>query len=273
MHETDLSLDAVRDGAGHLRRDGVVVGAVASVVRPRWTWGLPPRREEIVELHVDLDGEPRQVVRARGPQWPGVAEALAGRLSLPNGGQLDVAWLEGPERYALWRRLLPDAEEEWTCCLVEPVDDTETSARAEAARAVLDLVRPELTTAMVDAYADDDLPAEVAAAQEAIRARSTRTGGNAYMGLELDPGDEADWRLLRTYAPWSIRADLDGPDGAVCGMADGTQGLWAYVRSREVEGFAAAIAPRGDAYGCGVRRARPRRLRNRLRDRNGQTTT
>jgi hypothetical protein len=80
---------------------------------------------------------------------------------------------------------------------------------------VLEMLRPRLRLVVLDADSDfcDDLPDQVAQAQDRLRAlaaargarRGTRRDG---VIVELDPSDDAHWADLRTYAAWSINVDL-----------------------------------------------------------------
>jgi len=98
---------------------------------------------------------------------------------------------------------------DWTYVVDKDIVD-----RAEATLAcqtVLDALRPRLTRVRIDAYSDyrDELPPEVAQAQRWLRDVGRARGhGDPGMGIELDPADDSNWDVLRTYASWSINVDL-----------------------------------------------------------------
>jgi hypothetical protein len=89
-----------------------------------------------------------------------------------------------------------------------------------ACELVLEMLRPLLQLVVIDADSDfrDDLPDQVAAAQQRLRAvgaprAAGKTGNTGLTGMtgmtvELDPSDDQHWADLRTYAAWSINVDL-----------------------------------------------------------------
>jgi hypothetical protein len=92
-----------------------------------------------------------------------------------------------------------------------------------ACELVLEMLRPRLQLVVIDADSDfrDDLPDQVAAAQQRLRALGAPRGageigmtgetgmtGMTGMTVELDPSDDQHWADLRTYAAWSINVDL-----------------------------------------------------------------
>lgn len=103
------------------------------------------------------------------------------------------------------------------------VVDKHITSRAEAARvcdAVLDLLRPHLRSVTIDAYSDyhDQLPEDVVTAEARLKDLGGQRGGSDRgMGIDLDPSREDHWRILRTYAAWSINVDLFGEHGRELG--------------------------------------------------------
>lgn len=88
--------------------------------------------------------------------------------------------------------------------------------RAEAitvCAAILELLRPKLVAATVDAYSDfpDELPVEAATAERWLRDRGRALGHrDPGMGIDLDLFDPEQWTVLSSYAPWSINVELLG---------------------------------------------------------------
>ena len=87
-----------------------------------------------------------------------------------------------------------------------------------ACRAVLDVLRPRIAGASVDAFTDFRkviTPQADAAEEELHRISATQRKGKRFlrrpsqgMNVELDASDERQWSLLSCYAPWSINVDL-----------------------------------------------------------------
>jgi hypothetical protein len=106
--------------------------------------------------------------------------------------------------------------------------DKDITDRAEATfvcTATLEVLRPHLRLAIIDAYTDyaDELTTSAATAQASIRQLGSqqrhrsllhRLGlSDPAMAVHLDLTQETEWEILRAYAPWSISVDLYGPDG------------------------------------------------------------
>lgn len=97
------------------------------------------------------------------------------------------------------------------------VVEKEITTRDEAAKAcaaVLEVLRPALRFAAIDAYSDydDQMPPDVAEAGRWLRERgSDRRSGDPGMAVEVPVSD--GWEVLCRYAPWSIHVELygDGP--------------------------------------------------------------
>lgn len=102
---------------------------------------------------------------------------------------------------------------------------------------ILDLVRPRIAAASVDACSDyrDELPAEVEAAQERLREIGRRRRrGDPGMDVRLDPADEQDWATLRAYAAWSIETDLfDHDDDLIAVFHDSGASIAVWATSQE----------------------------------------
>lgn len=122
-----------------------------------------------------------------------------------------------------WRRasVPPPPDGSTREAVVEGLDDLADAARAEVARAVLDLVLPAATVLEVDCISDvADLPPDVAAALADLRA-TARPGRSlfgparepAYRGIPVDPGDDDARRAFRTVAPWSVHAEAADDTG------------------------------------------------------------
>jgi len=104
-------------------------------------------------------------------------------------------------------------------------DITDRSEATLACTATLEVLRPHLRLAIIDAFTDyaDELTTSAATAQAWIRRRGSeqrhrsllhRLGlSDPAMAVHLDLTEEAEWEVLRAYAPWSIAVDLYGPDG------------------------------------------------------------
>lgn len=107
--------------------------------------------------------------------------------------------------------------------------DAEAQARAEYAfaphaplsraqsdhvcQAALDVLRSALGFVVVDAFTDyeEEITKDVRAAQTGLRelaAEQHPRRRQPGMGIEVDPRDDEQWALLRTYAAWSINVDL-----------------------------------------------------------------
>ena len=105
------------------------------------------------------------------------------------------------------------------------VVDKEITARDEANRAcaaVLDVLRPALRFAIVDAYSDynDQMPPDVAEAERWLRQRgSDRHSGDPGMAVEVPVSDDG-WEVLCRYAPWSIHVELFGDGRSPVGTFD-----------------------------------------------------
>ncbi len=107
-------------------------------------------------------------------------------------------------------------------------DRTEAQA---ACRAVLDVLRPVVARAVIDAYSDDraEMPPDVVSVEARLRDMGRQSGhGDPGMGVEVAL-DEDGWQLVRTYASWSIhvelRDDIGGDLGTFhdCGYSIGVE--------------------------------------------------
>ncbi len=98
-------------------------------------------------------------------------------------------------------------------------DRTEAQA---ACRAVLDVLRPVVARAVVDAYSDyrAEMPPEIAAVEAKLREMGRQQDHrDPGMGIEVAL-DEDGWHLVRRYAPWSINVELcDDTAGASSGRS------------------------------------------------------
>ncbi|HEV2809477.1 MAG TPA: hypothetical protein VGV93_03655 [Acidimicrobiales bacterium] len=95
-------------------------------------------------------------------------------------------------------------------------DRTEAQA---ACRAVLDVLRPVVARAVIDAYSDDraEMPPEIAAVEAKLRDMGRQQHhGDPGMGIEVAL-DEDGWHLVRRYAPWSIHVELSDDSGRKLG--------------------------------------------------------
>ncbi|PFG39925.1 hypothetical protein ATJ97_2445 [Georgenia soli] len=108
-------------------------------------------------------------------------------------------------------------------------DITDRSEATFVCTATLEVLRPHLRLAIIDAYTDyaDELTTSAATAQAWIRQRGSqqrhrsllhRLGlSDPAMAVHLDLSQEAEWEILRGYAPWSIGVWLYGPGGLELG--------------------------------------------------------
>lgn len=87
-----------------------------------------------------------------------------------------------------------------------------------ACTAVLEVLRPAMRSAIIDAYSDDaDMPSAARDAEMQLRDHGARQPGrDPAMGVEVEL-DDAGWRSLLAYAPWSINVELIGIDGSQLG--------------------------------------------------------
>jgi len=86
-----------------------------------------------------------------------------------------------------------------------------------ACQAVLDVLRRRAMRVWIDAYSDyaDELPPVVVQEQDWLREKGrVRGSGDPGMGIELDPADDRSWEVVRTYASWSIHAELTADEEA-----------------------------------------------------------
>jgi len=97
-----------------------------------------------------------------------------------------------------------------TTYVVEEITTRDEAAKACAA--VLEVLRPALRFAAIDAYSDynDEMPPDVAEAGRWLRQRgSDRRSGDPGMAVEVPVSDDG-WEGLCRYAPWSIHVELYG---------------------------------------------------------------
>lgn len=102
-----------------------------------------------------------------------------------------------------------------------------------AIRVVLDSVRSRATRAVVDARGTGSPPADVAAAQAQLM--RVRAGHD----VELDPVDDAQWELVRAWAPWSLRVALDTHGRWLASVDDCGGDVRALLDSDDVSALAA----------------------------------
>lgn len=116
-----------------------------------------------------------------------------------------------------------------------------------ACREVLNLLRPHLDTATVDAYSDyrDELPPDAAEAERWLRERGRTLGrSDEGMGIDLDLADGKHWEVLNAYAPWSINVDLFGAGGRdLGGLYDCGLGIVAALTAAEAAILGDRLAP------------------------------
>jgi hypothetical protein len=94
---------------------------------------------------------------------------------------------------------------------------TDRNDAATACVAVLEVLRPVLRVALVDAYSDyeDQMPPDVAEAQQWLRQEgASQQGGDPGMSVEMNSLDADHWPIICRYAPWSIHVDLYGDGDA-----------------------------------------------------------
>jgi len=97
--------------------------------------------------------------------------------------------------------------------------DRDLASREDAeavCRAVVDVLRPVLRRARVDAVSDysDEMPAPVAEAEVALRALARRQrprDRDPVTAVEVTPADP-EWAAFELYAAWSIDVDLLAED-------------------------------------------------------------
>ena len=114
-----------------------------------------------------------------------------------------------------------DHSTEWFV-VEEHIHDRRLAARA--CQAILDLLKPRATRAVLDAYTDHrkPMPPDAEAAEDALWAKGKRQHKrDPGMNVELDLSDADDWDLLTRYAPWSINVDLyDATDDLIANFHD-----------------------------------------------------
>lgn len=114
-------------------------------------------------------------------------------------------------------------------------DDTDDIDEELAIGAVLDAVRARATRAVVDTRGEGAPPCEVVAVQSQLM--RVRAGHD----VELDPVDDAQWELVRVWAPWSLRVTLHARDRWLASVDD----CGASVRALLDAGEVAALADDG----------------------------
>lgn len=90
---------------------------------------------------------------------------------------------------------------------------TDRDDATTACVAILEVLRPVLRVALVDAYTDyeNQMPPDVAEAQRWLRQQGSKQHrGDAGMNVEVGVVDAHHWANLCRYAPWSIHVELYG---------------------------------------------------------------
>lgn len=114
-----------------------------------------------------------------------------------------------------------------------------------ACQAVLEVVLARVETAWIDAYSDEDELPEVAreAQKELFRMGRARESGDPGMGIDLDVSRGDHVRLLRTFASWSIGAELyDGAMQRVAHISDTGSSVCFNVTEEEAATIQAALS-------------------------------
>lgn len=107
--ERDPDLDPFDGGCLALRRDGAIVGHVATTLGTFWSPGRARTLQQWVWLVVVwADGE-KERAEEDHPPWTYVREIRDGTFSWPypgpRGGDYTVEWLPDDEREAMWAEL------------------------------------------------------------------------------------------------------------------------------------------------------------------------
>ena len=111
-------------------------------------------------------------------------------------------------------------------------DITDRNEAEEACQAVLDVLRPVLARAVVDAYTDhrEQMPAQVAAIERRLHELGSEQGQrDPGMGVELVL-DEHGWQLLRVYGLYAI--ERGRPRSRAVGASSHVTPQWSSSRSR-----------------------------------------
>jgi hypothetical protein len=107
--ERDPDLDPFDGGCPALRRDGAIVGHVATTVGTFWSPGRARTLQQWVWLVVVWADGAKERAEEDYPPWTYVREIQDGTFSWPHpgprGGDYTVEWLPGDERGAMWAEL------------------------------------------------------------------------------------------------------------------------------------------------------------------------
>jgi len=131
---------------------------------------------------------------------------------------------------------------EWYVVVEEIAD---RGLAAQACQAVLDIVKPRATRALVDAYTDyrKMMPPEVQAAEAALHAKGKlQHKGDPGMNVKLDLSLVQDWDLLARYAPWSINIDLYDTNEEIAILHDCGHDISARLSPHEATRLSAHLA-------------------------------
>lgn len=147
------------------------------------------------------------------------------------------------------RQLIDDERAAW-CVIVEEIRDQALAGRA--CRAVLDVMRPRIARASIDAFTDSRkviTPEAKAAEDELAHLSSVQRRGQRFMrrprrgmNVELDASSDHEWLLLARYAPWSINVDLyDDHDNHIGTLHDCAFDITIKLSPDEAAGVAADL--------------------------------
>ncbi len=147
--------------------------------------------------------------------------------------------------------------------VVENTDDREQAVLV--CTAVLEVLRPSLGSAVVDAYSDHaDKPSAAAQAEIQLRQRGAkRESGDPGMAVEIEL-DEEGWDLVLAYAPWSINVELIGIDGSdLATLHDCGRSVVADLTDEEAATLRQRLAEVSAVTSLGEHRERRRQARRR----------
>lgn len=108
------------------------------------------------------------------------------------------------------RGMAPSNDPERAATYLVDKDIVDRGEAEIACRAVLDLLRPSLTHAKIDAFSDfrEQMPKQARRAEEWLLRHDRTAGKGGGMACRVDTDNDEHWAMLRTYAPWSINVDL-----------------------------------------------------------------
>jgi hypothetical protein len=117
------------------------------------------------------------------------------------------------------------------------VPEGDHPAAVAACNEVLMLLTPQNRRAIVDAFSDyRDLEAPVARAFDELRGRAENP--QKAMAVALDLTDPGQRQTLRQVAPWTIHAEVFGPDGEVAWFHDCGSEITAHLTSDQAGALA-----------------------------------